>query len=340
MTERKGLVAEGRERLIDPFGRWINYLRVSVTDRCNLRCCYCMPQEGIPLARHDEVLSFEEILQIVKCANELGINKIRLTGGEPLVRKDLTELVGMLKRECAIKDLSLSTNGLLLSRYAEQLKRNGLDRVNVSLDTLKPARFREITRGGELKQVLEGIEAALATDFKQVKINTVLIEGFNEDEVLDLASLALRKDLIVRFIELMPIGQAVVEKLRFISLEKAKRILEREFKLLPASGAESGSNGPARYYKIDDNSQGLIGFISPLSKKYCQSCNRLRLTAKGALRPCLAYDAEISLKEALREDGGPEKIKELFRQAVRSKPAGHGWDEGKVTASMMAAVGG
>jgi len=294
-----------------------------------------MPQEGIALAAHNEVLSFEEIVTIVKCANELGINRVRLTGGEPLIRKDLTELVGMLKRECVIEDLSLSTNGLLLSRYAEELKRNGLDRVNISLDTLRPTRYEEITRGGELKQVLEGIEAALVADLKPVKINTVLIEGFNEDEVVDIASLALKKDLIVRFIELMPIGQAAGAKLRFVSLQKIKSILEREFELRPAV---AGGMGPACYYKI--NNQGLIGFIAPLSKKYCQSCNRLRLTAKGALRPCLAYDAEISLKEALRGKGSTERIKELFREAIMSKPSGHRWNEGKVTASIMAAVGG
>lgn len=322
--------------LIDPFGRRINYLRISVTDRCNLRCRYCMPQEGIHLARRDELLSFEEIVAIVRCANELGINKVRLTGGEPLVRKDITELVGMLQRECAIADLSLSTNGLLLSHYAEQLKRNGLDRVNVSLDTLNPAKFKEMTRGGELKRVLEGIEAALDADLKPVKINIVMIGGFNEDEVADLAQLALKhNDLIVRFIELMPIGQAVKEGLRFIGLDGVKATLEREFELIPASRIES--NGPARYYKI--NGRGLIGFITPLSHRYCQSCNRIRLTAKGALRPCLAYDTEISLKEALLEDDDL-KVKELLKIAVMSKPESHRWREGEVTASIMAAIGG
>ena len=322
--------------LIDPFGRRINYLRISVTDRCNLRCRYCMPQEGIHLARRDELLSFEEIVAIVRCANELGINKVRLTGGEPLVRKDITELVGMLQRECAIADLSLSTNGLLLSHYAEQLKRNGLDRVNVSLDTLNPAKFKEMTRGGELKRVLEGIEAALDADLKPVKINIVMIGGFNEDEVADLAQLALKhNDLIVRFIELMPIGQAVKEGLRFIGLDGVKATLEREFELIPASRIES--NGPARYYKI--NGRGLIGFITPLSHRYCQSCNRIRLTAKGTLRPCLAYDTEISLKEALLEDDDL-KVKELLKIAVMSKPESHRWREGEVTASIMAAIGG
>lgn len=324
--------------LIDPFGRRINYLRISVTDRCNLRCRYCMPQEGIPLARRDELLSFEEIVAIVRCATDLGINKVRLTGGEPLVRKEITELVGMLKRECALEDLSLSTNGLLLSRYAEQLKKKGLDRVNVSLDSLTPARFKGITRGGELKQVLEGIEAALDANLKPVKINTVMIEGFNDDEVADLAQLALKhEDLIVRFIELMPIGQAVKEGLRFIGLDRVKAALEREFELIPAPEAGTESNGPARYYKI--NGRGLIGFITPLSKRYCQSCNRLRLTAKGTLRPCLAYDTEISLKEALL--GGDDlKVKELLKMAVMSKPESHRWREGKVTASIMATIGG
>lgn len=338
MSKSKSSAAEGRDQLIDPFGRRINYLRISVTDRCNLRCRYCMPQEGIHLARRDELLSFEEILRVVRCANELGINKVRLTGGEPLVRKDLPELVGMLKRECAIADLSLSTNGLLLSRYAEELKSKGLDRVNVSLDSLNPARFKEITRRGELKQVLEGIEAALDADLKPVKINTVVIGGFNDDEVVDLAQLALKhEDLIIRFIELMPIGQAVKEGLRFMSLERVKSLLELEFELIPASGARIESSGPARYYRIDG--RGLIGFITPLSNKYCQSCNRIRLTARGALRPCLAYDAEISLKEALLEDDDL-KVKELLTMAVMSKPKGHRWQEGKVTASIMAAVGG
>ena len=303
-------------KLFDSFGRRINYLRISVTDRCNLRCIYCMPPEGIPLIPHSEVLSYEEISTVVRAAAELGINKIRLTGGEPLVRAKLPGLVQMLSQIEGIDEVSLTTNGTLLKKYALELKQAGLSRVNVSLDTFRADRFRHITRLGELKDVLDGIKAAKDTGFHPIKINMVVIRGTNDDEVLDFANMTYKEGWHVRFIELMPFADVT----EFVpSSELRQRIVSLGI-LEPCSPITG--NGPARYYRLS-GARGTIGFISPITENFCSHCNRMRLTSDGKLCPCLLSDDKIDLKGLLRHNASLQEIKRLILKAVVSKPERH-----------------
>ena len=300
----------------DSFGRRINYLRISVTDRCNLRCIYCMPPEGIPLIPHSEVLSYEEISTVVRAAAELGINKIRLTGGEPLVRAKLPRLVQMLSQIEGIDEVSLTTNGTLLKKYALELKQAGLSRVNVSLDTFRADRFRHITRLGELKDVLDGIKAAKDTGFHPIKINMVVIRGTNDDEVLDFANMTYKEGWHVRFIELMPFADVT----EFVpSSELRQRIVSLGI-LEPCSPITG--NGPARYYRLS-GAKSTIGFISPITENFCSHCNRMRLTSDGKLCPCLLSDDKIDLKGLLRHNASLQEIKRLILKAVVSKPERH-----------------
>jgi len=307
---------------LDAFNRPISYLRVSVTDRCNLRCVYCMPPEGVPWRPHGEVLRYEEVEVVVRAAAQLGISKIRLTGGEPLVRKDLVDLVAMLARIPGIDDLAMTTNGILLARYAEELRAAGLKRVNVSLDTLRPERFRRITRLGKLSDTLEGIAAAKEAGLVPVKINAVVIRGLNDDEVVDFACLTYAPDWHVRFIEVMPLGDnADWAGNGYVPMGEVRERIERELgELIPAKLAVGG--GPARYYRLPD-ARGTIGFITPISEHFCYQCNRLRLTADGKLRPCLLSDYEIDLRGPLRQGATIEEIKRLIIEAVRAKPERH-----------------
>ena len=326
-------------RNLDSFERSINYLRISVTDRCNLRCIYCMPPEGVPQISHSEILSYEEILTVVRASIELGINKIRLTGGEPLVRAELPELVRMLSQIEGIEELSLTTNGTFLKKYAPELKQAGLSRVNVSLDTLKADKFQYITRLGELKTVLEGIEAAKEAGFEPVKINTVIMRGINDDEILDFAEMTYEDGWHVRFIELMPF-KGVVEFVPSIELRQHISLLG---KLEPC--ASITGNGPAMYYRLP-GARGTIGFISPLTEtSFCSRCNRMRLTSDGKLRPCLLREDEIDLKLPLRSDeiGAPMKeLKRLILKAVASKPEHHHLNEGvaRLVNRKMSQIGG
>jgi cyclic pyranopterin phosphate synthase len=309
---------------LDSFGRSINYLRISVTDRCNLRCIYCMPPEGVPQISHSEILSYEEIRAVVQAAAELGINRVRLTGGEPLVRADFPELVKMLSRIEGIRELSLTTNGTVLKKYALELKQAGLSRVNVSLDTLKPDEFRYITRLGELKGVLEGIEAAKKASFDPVKINTVVMRGINDDEILDFARMTCEEGWHVRFIELMPF-KGVAE---FVPSNELRQHISLLGKLEPC--ASITSNGPAMYYRLA-GAKGTIGFISPLTEtSFCSRCNRMRLTPDGKLRPCLLGEDEIDLKTPLRNNASLEELKSLILKAVASKPEHHHLGGGNV----------
>ncbi len=322
--------------MIDPFGRRIDYLRISVTDRCNLRCRYCMPAEGVRLIPREELLSFEEIATAVRCALVAGISKVRLTGGEPLLRRDLPILVEMLA-ELGLEHLSLSTNGTGLKCFAKALKAAGLGRVNVSLDTLDPGRFNWLTRGGRLEETLEGIEAALRAGLQPVKLNVVVIKGFNDEELGRLARFALERGLIIRFIELMPIGEAHRSLgLAYANLGGTLEGLIEELRLEPARPLPG--NGPARYFRPRDG-QGLVGFITPLSRAYCQSCNRVRLTADGQLRPCLAHDGQIPLRDPLRR-GDLARAGELIAQGIGEKPRGHRWHHNKVTSTAMVKMGG
>ncbi|MCL4459319.1 MAG: GTP 3',8-cyclase MoaA [Chloroflexi bacterium] len=321
--------------LRDGFNRPISYLRISVTDRCNFRCLYCMPLEGIASLSHAEILSYEEMAAIVRAAAELGIRKVRLTGGEPLVRLGLTNFIAMLRAMPGIDDLSLTTNGFLLSRYAADLKRAGLKRINVSLDTLRPDRFQQITRLGRLEEVLKGIETAQAVGLQPLKINTVVIDGFNADELIDIATLTIERNWHIRFIELMPVGgTADWAQERYIPLDEIKRRIEEALGHLephhPATntGNEPRFNldGPARYYRLP-RAKGTIGFISPISCQFCAQCNRLRLTADGRLRPCLLSEQEVDLRSPLRQGATIDDIKQLIRQAAQMKPLGHRLNE-------------
>ncbi|NWF77199.1 MAG: GTP 3',8-cyclase MoaA [Chloroflexi bacterium] len=313
--------------MLDSFGRSINYLRISVTDRCNLRCIYCMPPEGVPQISHSEILSYEEIRAIVQAAAELGINKIRLTGGEPLVRVELPELIRMLSRIEGIEELSLTTNGVLLKEYALELKQAGLTRVNVSLDTLKPDKFRYVTRLGKLEAVLGGIEGAREAGFEPVKINTVVMRGINDDEVLDFARMTSKDGWHIRFIELMPFKD-VAEFVPSIELRKQISLLG---KLEPCPDFRGiTGNGPAMYYRLA-GARGTIGFISPLTETaFCSRCNRMRLTPDGKLRPCLLGEDEIDLKVPLRNNASIGELKRLILKAVASKPARHHLGEGNI----------
>ena len=302
----------------DAYNRPINYLRVSVTDRCNFRCLYCMPPGGVQLIPHEDVLRYEEIELIVRAAASLGLSKVRLTGGEPLVRLGIANLVHDIAKVPGIDDLALTTNGVLLTAKARDLARAGLRRVNVSLDTLRPERFYRVTRGGELAKVLAGIEAARAAGLTPVKINTVVVRGLNDDEVADIARTTIERDWHVRFIELMPLGRSSDwAHDGYVSTEEIKARVETLGPLTPAG------NGPARYYRLP-GATGTVGFISPVSEHFCFQCNRLRLTADGKLRPCLLRADEVDLRAALRDGAGVAEVAELIARAVRLKPEGHG----------------
>jgi len=322
--------------IIDSSGRSINYLRISVTDRCNLRCIYCMPLKGVPQMPHSELLSYEEIQTVVRAAAELGVSKIRLTGGEPLVRSELPKLVRMLSQIEGIEELSLTTNGVFLKRYALELKQAGLSRVNVSLDTLKPDKFRYITRLGELKTVLDGIEAAKEAGFEPVKINTVVMRGINDDEVLHFARMTHEDGWHIRFIELMPF-KSVVEFVPSIELRQHISLLG---KLEPC--ASITGNGPATYYCLS-GARGTVGFISPLTEiSFCSRCNRMRLASDGKLRPCLLGEDEIDLKTPLRNNASIDELKNLILKAVASKPEHHHLNGGiaRLVKRKMSQIGG
>ena len=308
----------------DTFHRHIDYLRISVTDRCNLRCIYCMPSEGVKNMPHSEVLRYEEILTVAQAAAAIGINKLRLTGGEPLVRLGLTDLIKMLSKIKGIDDIALTTNGTLLKQYASELKEAGLKRVNISLDSLKKDRYEYITRKGRLDDAIEGIAFAKEIGLDPVKINMVVIRGINDDEVTDFARLSIEKGWHIRFIEPMPF----IDNMTFPFLPISE-ILER-LKILghlePFLSSEG--NGPAKYFKFA-GSTGTIGFISPLSECFCSSCNRLRLTVDGMLRPCLMSDHELDLKPVLRNGGTLNDIKLSLLQAVEAKPERHKLVEGQ-----------
>jgi GTP 3',8-cyclase len=311
--------------LSDSFQRPINYLRISVTDRCNLRCIYCMPETGVELMAHYDILSYEEIYSVVKAAAELGITKVRLTGGEPLVRAGISDLVGLLAGIDTIEDIALTTNGILLAQHAPELKEAGLNRVNISLDTLKPERFRRITRCGTLANTLEGIEAAQTAGLTPVKINMVVMAGVNDDELTDFAAKTVRDGWNVRFIELMPSSANEPVASKLVSVSEMKKRIEKMGKLEP-SRIEAG-NGPAKYFRLP-GAKGTVGFISPVTEHFCIQCNRLRLTADGKLRPCLLNDDEIDLKEPLRSGASLEELKKLISKAIASKPKGHRLAEG------------
>ena len=281
-----------------------------------------MPIDGISHLSHENILSYEEIVRIARIAVKEGITKIRITGGEPLVRKGVVNLVGWLSQLEGIEDLSMTTNGILLSEFAKPLYEAGLKRVNVSMDSLKPDRFREITRGGELSSLIRGIEKANEVGMNPIKINVVAMKGFNEDEVLDFAKLTLKRNCQVRFIEFMPVGlKNVWQEERYLSCSSIKKIIQENYKLQPL-GNKKGNGGPADLYRLE-NAKGKIGFINAISCHFCSTCNRLRLTADGKLRPCLFSDKEFDIRMAMRQGDSDEELKTLLLTALSNKPKGH-----------------
>ncbi|HRT27425.1 MAG TPA: GTP 3',8-cyclase MoaA [Syntrophales bacterium] len=307
--------------MIDRFGREINYLRVSVTDRCNLRCVYCMPEEGISVMNHDDILRYEEVLRVVRSSVGLGIVKVRVTGGEPLVRRGVIGFLSSLASLPGLKDLSLTTNGALLGSMADDIFDAGVRRINVSLDSLNSVKYTRITRGGFLGDVLGGLERARRVGFSPIKINVVTIKGLNEDEIIDFARLTIEQPYQVRFIELMPLGQAADEhESRYISNDEVHRRISRYFELEPLE-RKNKTDGPARIYRLR-NGTGEIGLIGSISSHVCRSCNRLRLTADGRLRACLFSESEIDLKRPLRNGCRDDELAGLIKGAVEEKPEG------------------
>ena len=301
----------------DKFGREPDYLRISLTDRCNLRCGYCMPRCGVESIPHKEILTLEETARIVRIMAGLGVKKVRLTGGEPLIRKNITGFVEMITKIRGIEEICLTTNGILLSSMAAELKAAGLDRINVSLDSTDREIYRKITGEDRLSEVLSGIEAACDAGFP-LKINCVPIRELNSSGLDDVAELAKERPIDVRFIELMPIGCG--KNFKGISSSEVLDILEKRFgKAVLLKGDE---HSPAVYYRFDGFA-GKVGFISPISHKFCKSCNRLRLTSDGFLKLCLQYPAGVSLKRPLREGASDDELAEIIVRSVETKPLEH-----------------
>ena len=326
--------------LLDNFARRINYLRISVTDRCNLRCRYCMPDEGIALISHDEVLTYEEILRVARLFGQLGIDKIRLTGGEPLARKGVLDLIRGISQIREIGDLSLTTNGILLGEFAADLAEVGIKRINVSLDTLNRERFAYITRRDRFPDVRIGIEKAIDVGLFPVKLNVVAIKGFNDDEILQFARLTMEKPLTVRFIEFMPTaGVDFWNRDHVLTIDMIRKKIGKLGTLIPVNGEER--DGPAARFRLE-GAAGELGFISPISSCFCKNCNRLRLTPDGKLRACLFSDNEIDLKSYLRNRCNDEKLKGLLMTALLNKPQRHTIETSlfKKCQRNMAAIGG
>lgn len=294
--------------MIDNYGRDINYIRISVTELCNLRCKYCMPEEGIEKKSHDLMMTAEETLAAAKAAVSLGINKIRITGGEPLVKRGIVRLCKEIAEIDGVEELCITTNGTLLSEFAVPLREAGVDRLNISIDTLDPDKFRDITRVGELNDVLAGIDAAFDAGFEKIKLNVVLMGGFNDDEIEDFVALTKDRDIEVRFIELMPIGGGIeFDRAGFISCET---VLEK----VPQLEAMDITDGVASMYKLPD-SKGRVGLIRPISCEFCSGCNKIRLLADGMLKPCLHLDSEVSIKGLTQEE-----MTEVMKNAILDKP--------------------
>jgi cyclic pyranopterin phosphate synthase len=309
------------KQLVDQYNRRLNYLRISVTDRCNLRCLYCLPCEGIPKLRHEDILTYEEILRIAGIAVKLGVEKIRLTGGEPLVRKDLCKIIPHLTGLTGLKDVALTTNGIYLKENLEKLKTGGIKRLNISLDSFKRERYQKITGFDGLEQVLAGIDLADQMGFQPIKINVVVIKGVNDDEVLDFARFSLEHPYHIRFIEYMPLGIASAgNSLHHVPSSVIKEKLGSLGKLALVSKTEL--DGPAERFSFE-GAPGEIGFISPLTHHFCHTCNRLRLTASGRLRPCLLSDQEEDLKGPMRKGASDNDLANIFLKTAFNKPLEH-----------------
>ncbi len=328
------------DHIVDGFNRRIDYLRVSITDRCNLRCMYCMPPSGMKIGTHDEILSYEEILRIVRAAAAMGVTKVRITGGEPLLRRNLLNLIGEIRAVPGIADLGLTTNGVLLKTMAGALWEAGLRRINVSLDTLNSLKFRKITGRDHHRDVLEGIARAEELGFSPIKLNTVVMKGVNDDELVHFARMAVNRPYAVRFIEYMPVGGSLPwDRSKFVAATEIKEQLEAVGPLVPVPRARF--DGPSERFRFQ-HGKGEIGLIGAVSKHFCHTCNRLRLTSDGKLRPCLLSDDEVDVRTALREGCSDEEIRRLIcgavaRKTERRRPATGGIQQ---SGRSMSCIGG
>ncbi|MBW3570847.1 MAG: GTP 3',8-cyclase MoaA [Gemmatimonadetes bacterium] len=315
--------------MADGFGRRVEYLRISVTDKCNLRCVYCMPEEGLPWLRRDQILRYEEIAQVVRVMAGVGLRKVRITGGEPLVRRDLPALVRMIRAVPQIQDVSLSTNAVLLEEHADALRDAGVDRVNVSLDSLRPERIDAISRRpGSADAIFRGLAAAERAGFAPIKVNCVVMRGRNDDEVADFAAITRERPWHVRFIEVMPTGDNLgVSADEFVSADEMLQNVRTVGALEPVGGP--AGNGPARYFAFP-GAAGTVGVITPMSHNYCERCNRMRLTADGQLRPCLFGGLQTNLRDPLRRG---EPLEPLIRHTLAIKPERHWLVQGSDTGS-------
>ena len=307
-------------KLIDPYNRHLNYLRISITDRCNLKCIYCVPRDLIPRLSHDDILTYEEILRLVRIGIKLGISKIRVTGGEPLVRKGVYGFLADLSGLDGLTDLSLTTNGVSLKANLKKIKAAGIKRINISLDTLNRTKFERITGFNLFDQVWQGIEMALEMGFHPIKLNIVALNGINDDELTDMARLSFKYPLHIRFIEYMPIGESQIGNGPLLLAPEIKKSISVLGGLIPV--VNTIDDGPAQRYHFE-GAAGEIGFIHALSHHFCDRCNRLRLTARGRLRPCLLSDHHEDVKEVMRTGGTDEELMEVFVKAVRHKPSDH-----------------
>lgn len=306
--------------LIDKFDRIHDYLRISVTDRCNLRCRYCMPAEGVEFLPGQDLLSFEQIEQVVNVAAKLGVRRLRITGGEPLVRPNLEQLIAKLSAIPGIDDIALTTNAIFLAGRAQALKEAGINRVNISLDSLRADRFEKITRGGDLQRVLDALDRSYEVGFDPIKVNVVLMKGFNEDEIDDFLKLSIDKPISVRFIEYMPIGHEGEDwKASYLPLENVLERCQANGWTYTPLDKELKGNGPAKNFRIE-GARGSFGLIHPVSDHFCESCNRLRLTADGNLKPCLYWIDEFNVKNVLHDE---EALAALFQRALGAKPETH-----------------
>ena len=309
--------------LIDPYGRRIEYLRLSLTDKCNLRCFYCMPKGFKDFEDKEDWLTFDEIERIIKAFTELGVARVRLTGGEPLLRKNVDELASRLTALPGLDDLSLSTNAVLLESRADKLHQAGINRINVSLDTLNPERFRQIT-GGELQPVIDGLMAARQAGISPIKINMVAMKGINDGEFIDMVEFCLQHGFTLRFIETMPMGCTAEDATdHYLDLQTVKHKLSEKYELIP--GMMPGG-GPARYVQVK-NTDLRIGFITPISQHFCETCNRVRLSVDGVLYLCLGQDDKVELRPLLRNGISDEELKETLRGAIGLKPERHEFTE-------------
>lgn len=326
--------------MIDRWDRKIDYIRISVTDRCNLRCIYCMPEEGVPSLPHEEILTYDEILRLCRCFLKSGIDKVKITGGEPLVRKDIASLVGQMKTQVGMKNVTLTTNGLLLGKYLPDLAAAGLDGVNISLDTLNPSKYEQITRKDALNDVLSAIRDALDYQKLKVKINCVPVLDTDKEDIIKIAGLAKNSRLGVRFIEMMPIGLG--KNYSYYSEEDIIAILKETYGPLEPVDAVLG-NGPAHYYSVS-GFEGKIGFISAISHKFCNECNRVRLTSDGYLKTCLQYDHGTDLKEVLRGNKEDSFLEQMIEQTIYEKPVSHNFKgdnpQGTLELDGMSKIGG